>query len=337
MPSKNSSLPVILSIVGPTASGKTALALQTARTLLTQNPQEVKGVDLISADSRQIYRQFEILSGADLGEFRSQGFNWQKRPDIYDYPFLAPDDNSIRFHGATILDFPTPWSLALFHDFATRIIKHAHENERRVILVGGTMLYHDRLFANNDTISVPPNSEVREKAVNMTVTELQNWLRQLDQNRLTALNNSDLHNPRRLLRQIEISLHNSQTHDPQSSLPTSDSTHSTLPLNSQTFKNQHEYLMPKYDLEKLKAKIAGRVRIRFQTGAVREVERILQKYGNDLPHVGLPLGFQEIKAYLAGEVDQNETLNLWALHEWQYAKRQLTWWRSKNLIPDTET
>ncbi len=196
----------IISIVGPTATGKTKLALTMAKEM--QDSHGYTGVDIISADSRQVYHGFEILSGADLGDFRMMGFGWQKKAQ-FTYPYLTKDKDlaeKIRLHGAAIIDLTEDWSLGQFHQLATEVIESAREDRRLVIVVGGTMLYHDHLLTKNDQITVPPNPELRAKADQMTVAELQTQLQKLDPTRFDQLNESDLMNSRRLVRHLEIAL-----------------------------------------------------------------------------------------------------------------------------------
>jgi len=318
----------IISIVGPTAIGKTALAIQKAQDLVREGKGRA-GVEIISADSRQVYRQFEILSGADLGELRVAGLEWKRQPEKkgFSYQYLADAGEKIRFHGAAILDFPAEWSVALFVDFARQIIEQAIADRRQVIIVGGTGLYHDKLFEKNESLEVPPNQEIRDQAEQMSLKELQVWLEQIAPTTFRNLNDSDQKNPRRLIRKIEIALHQIEREE------------ETLPAERFSWEGLDQQLIfPPYDQTTLKDKISRRVKFRFKNGAINEVQKVLTKF----PHLaalaldaplppGLPLGFLEITAHLRRELDENECLNLWTLHEWQYAKRQITWWKNRKL------
>lgn len=312
----------LISIVGPTATGKTRMALSLAKSILDRG--EATGVDLISADSRQVYRGFEILSGADLGDFIEMGFVWEKGPK---YPYLTQIDRSLTLHGAAIIDLKSEWSLAHFYSLAEEIITQALEMKRQVIVVGGTMLYHDKLLDHNDQINVPPDNEFRAEAETWDLEKLQSELKKIAPQTWQKMNHSDQNNPRRLIRRLEVA--NYQQSWPKKAVDCQ---------SLQSIKIEHQYFMPEFDLNNLKDKINQRVSLRFRGGAVDEVAAALKIIGSeDRAYLSLPLGFDEIEAYLAGKYDAQECVNLWTLHEWQYAKRQMTWWQKAGLIKRSAT
>lgn len=342
----------LISIVGPTASGKTKLALSLAKDILASNT--AAGVDLISADSRQVYRAFEILSGADLGDFLDMGLIWEKDPARLDpnfrpasefaplpsssasnpnsvstsvwtnpdqlplYPFLTTIDHRLTLHGAAIIDLKSEWSLGHFFNLANRLLVTARTTNRQVIIVGGTMLYHDKLLGQNELVAIPRDDVFRAEIESWTLEQLQAELQNLAPLIWTELNHSDRHNPRRLARKLEIA-HWRHSHPAPASRAATD-----LP--------EHQYLIPDFDLEDLKIKIQKRVEWRFKAGAVEEVKRALTIIGSERSDLALPIGFNEIEQYLSGEQTSSAAVELWSLHEWQYLKRQLTWWRQKGLV-----
>jgi tRNA dimethylallyltransferase len=180
------------------------------------------------------------------------------------------------------------------------------------------MFYHQRLLGDNDRINIPPNPELRAQLEQLSLSQLQDKLSQLDSPKLASLNDSDRKNPRRLLRAIEVALYKKDH-----ALPASPAAHDWSSL--------HQYLLPEFDSAALKEKITQRVLARFAAGAVDEVQAALT-----FPHLdsltNLPLGFHEIASFLRGELDETAALDLWALHDWQYAKRQLTWLKSMDLL-----
>ena len=341
----------LISIVGPTASGKTKLALNLAKDILAKG--EVAGVDLISADSRQVYRAFEILSGADLGDFLDMGLIWEKdpvklipnyqpssefsplptsaqsssasiwtSPQQSPYPFLTTLDHTLTLHGAAIIGLKNEWSLGHFYHLASQLISTAQKLNRQVIIVGGTMLYHDKLLADNELIFIPRNEKFRAQIADWDLAQLQAELQKIDPPSWDKLNQSDRHNPHRLTRKLEIAHHQLQL-QPQKPQPS--------PF-SQT---QHRYFIPDFNLAELKEKITQRVKWRFKAGAVNEVKRALPIIGSNpdtRSNLSLPIGFNEVEQYLAEKIDELTAIELWSLHEWQYLKRQLTWWRKKDLL-----
>lgn len=153
----------LLVICGPTATGKTALAAELAR--------KFNG-ELISADSRQVYRGMDIGTGKD-------------RPDvpIWMYDVAAPNQE---------------FSVSHWVKLAKPIIADIIKRNKLPIVVGGTGLYINALINPFETIDIPPNKALRKKLQALTVAELQKMVKRSD------MNDSDWQNPRRLIRKIEI-------------------------------------------------------------------------------------------------------------------------------------
>lgn len=153
----------LLIICGPTATGKTALAATFAK--------KFNG-ELVSADSRQIYRGMDICTGKD-------------RPDvpIWLYDVADPDEE---------------FSVSHWVKLANQAIADILKRNKLPIVVGGTGLYINALIHPFETINIPPNQRLRKKFQNMTIQELQNMIARGD------MNQSDWNNPRRLIRKIEI-------------------------------------------------------------------------------------------------------------------------------------
>ena len=282
----------VISIVGPTAVGKTAFALQLAKVALVQK--KYAGVDLISADSRQVYRGLEIVSGADV-------------PD--DLPYETT------LSGVGLINPDQEWSVSHFQQYAQLIIERAFFHRRLPIIVGGTGLYHDRLFETDSQLHVGPNQEIRTKAEAMSVEQLQQWMQEVDPERFGKMNHSDQHNPRRLVRALEITL-------------------AAKPLTNKSTSEQkisHVYVGLIDDLEKIEQKIRKRVEERFKHGAVGEVERLVKTYTDRSLPAFSATGLREIEDYLEQAITEEECLEKWSLREFQYAKRQLTWWKNKNV------
>lgn len=167
-------------IVGPTATGKTALALQIA--------QKNKGV-LFSADSIQVYQDLDIISGKDL-------------------PILK--DASI--HLLDIVPPTTPFSVSNFlNEFSSTISRLSPDAVP--IIVGGTGFYVSAILDGVDTANIKPNYVLREKFERATINDLQEKLRRLDSVKLESMNNSDMNNSRRLMRAIEVAVSRKEDED----------------------------------------------------------------------------------------------------------------------------
>lgn len=302
----------ILAVVGPTATGKTEFALRLAVQAL-QKPHNYSGVDLISVDSRQVYRGLEILTGADVPENFSEVDS--------DFPYYKHNGLEIVLYGVSMISVNGEWSVTHFKDFATQIILHAFENNRLPILVGGTGLYHQQLFSSDEKLYVPPNEDVRTTAEKLSVSELNEWLFKVDPEALVKMTDSDVDNPRRLVRAIEKALWMKRYFVPKS-------------VKENQYKNPLSEceiitLGMQLPLETIQEKIMQRVGERFEFGAVAEVKKLEKICENSNAPVFSTLGVPEISEFLSGELTQAECQNKWALHEFQYAKRQLTWFRKQ--------
>ena len=163
----------ILIICGPTATGKTKLAVKLA--------QKFNGV-LISADSRQVFRGMDIVTGKDK----------PKGVTIYGYDLIKPDED---------------FSVAHFVKYARALINQISSSAGGFpIIVGGTGLYLNSLVSPPQTLTVPPNWPLRKNLANFSARKLLKLLKQLNPGRLAQMNHSDQQNPRRLIRAIEVNL-----------------------------------------------------------------------------------------------------------------------------------
>lgn len=173
-------------IIGPTSSGKTALAIELCKRF---------NGEIISADSRQIYKHFDVGTGklpvnsSGVSVERNSGF-WKidgvkiHMYDVCDAKKLFTVENYMRDVGNLISDIKV---------------------EKNTFIVGGTGLYIDNLLGIKKPSPVPPNMKLRNQLENKSLQELQNML---PKEVLASMNHSDINNPRRLIRKIEISSSN---------------------------------------------------------------------------------------------------------------------------------
>ncbi len=301
------------SVVGPTAVGKTSLALLLAAELAKMVGS--KRAHVISADSRQVYRGLETLTGADI----PQEFNPAADERL---PYAFFDDGKILLHGISIIEPDEEWSVAHFKELAGAVISLAREKNEPVVIVGGTGLYHRHLFSDDEELIIPPDSVLREKAEKLSAAELRDWLSQVDNDRLAAMNESDRNNPRRLVRSLEIA------HSLQSRGQMKKSTSQSTPRDN----IKHIYIGLKLSAEDLKEKIADRVLQRVAHGAEDEVAELLSRSENRKLPAFSTLGVRELAAHLEGELETTACLQLWSRREFSYAKRQITWWKKQQDI-----
>lgn len=267
-------------IVGTTGSGKTALACLLAKDTPTT---------LISADSRQVYTGLDVITGKD-----------------------QPTD--IRLFGIDLVAPNHPCSVGLWYQAVAPPIKSALNSGQSIIVVGGTGLYVRALTHGIGTLAVPPNPSLRAVLASLPISALKQQLSILDPHRYHSLNHSDAHNPRRLIRAIEVASSDSFVPVP-AILPT------TRPWVGLYYS----------DLSEQEAAIKQRVQKRLAQGALREAEHLRAHYSSSLP-IFSALGLTPLLDYLNHTISSSELEQLWVNEEMAYVKRQLTYFRKQNVI-----
>lgn len=267
----------LLIISGPTATGKTGIALKLAK--------KFNG-ELISADSRQIYRGMDIGTGKD-----------------------HPKD--VKIHLIDIINPNQSFSVSQYYDLAIATIKEIQNKNKLPIIVGGTGLYVDSIINPRSTFNIKPNYFLRFFLNRLPVKLLQLTLRLLDFKTFKQLNNSDVNNSRRLIRKIEISL--SSRRDAVYGVSTKD-------------KYDILHISLTDNIDNIIKKIDARIQSRLKMGLFDEIKKLLKKYKWTDP------GFNTIayKEFKTGFTPKN--INIWKIHEHQYAHRQITWF--KKFSPD---
>ena len=269
----------ILAISGPTATGKTQLAFKLA---------EKFSGELISADSRQVYKGMDIGTGKEWGDV-----------PIWGYDLVEPSEE---------------WSASYFVKYAQKIIVDAQQRGKLPIAVGGTGLYISNLLNPPETLNIPPDKKLRVELERLSVSELQEKLKQNNSQRFELMNESDRQNPRRLVRAIEITTLASKG-------PTFFKKRSDLIRCSHSL---HIALMA--PIKEIDRRIETRVRQRIEQGAEQEVRKLIEKYGWDSA-LKFTIGYKEWRPRndLDDQGSLEEIIKLWTIHEKQYARRQLTW------------
>lgn len=279
----------ILIICGPTAIGKTDFALKIAK--------KFDG-EIISADSRQVYKEINIISGKDLPTGRQvypQTSNIKWRDKFLTYYLIQ----GIKVWLYDVVYPNEEFNVSYWHECALKIISDVSSRGKLPIVVGGTGFYIKSLTDNIASINVPVNSLLRKDLASMSVEELFTKLKLLDNARADQMNDSDKNNPRRLIRAIEIANNTSQksiTQNPQ--------------LDILSFCLTTE-------VSQLIANIKKRVAERIVAGALDEYHYLKNKYDSSLPSMQIP-----------GIADWEN----WGLREKQYAKRQLVWFKKQPAI-----
>ncbi len=287
-------LPKIIAIVGPTASGKTALGLELAK--------KFNG-EIISADSRQIYKKMDI--GTDKPKGAWQKFEGGEAYFAQGVPHYLMD----------IIDPGQDFSLADFKELAKKHINNILGRGKLPIMVGGTGLYFQSIIDNFDIPEIAPNKKLRKELEKKSLEELLELLKKLDEETFKKI---DIKNPRRVVRALEVVI-----------------------LTGKSFVKQQTKSKPEYnclqigikrDKEELYERINKRVGNQYIRGLLSEVESLIkQKYGWQLPGM-TGIGYKQIGYYLRGEMSLDEAKEILKRDTRHYAKRQLTWFKRDERI-----
>lgn len=294
----------LLVICGPTATGKTALALKLARRF---------SGELIAADSRQVYRGMDIGTGKDIPKkFKVQ--NSKLKISGKHIPYYG---NGTKIWGYDLVEPNQEFSVSQFVRIATKIVKDISSRKKLPILVGGTGLYIDSLIKNPTTIFIPQNQKLRRELEKKNVSQLQQIVKRVNRKHFNQLNYSDQNNPRRLIRAIEIASYVRRHQLPKTINQSYD------PL----------WIGLKAPPKILDASIEARVAKRATKAMDQEVKKLTNRYRNwlKLPAFSAT-GYKIWRSYLEKKMTKTQALKLWSTAEKQYARRQLTWFKKNPSI-----
>ncbi|MBR2882990.1 MAG: tRNA (adenosine(37)-N6)-dimethylallyltransferase MiaA [Prevotella sp.] len=270
----------MITILGPTASGKTPFAAALARRI---------GGEIISADSRQVYRRMDIGTGKDLDDY-----------------------GEVPYHLIDIAEPGTKYNLFQYqHDFLK-----AYEDIRSrgvtPILCGGTGLYLEAVLKGYQLAPVPENKQLRASLEGKSLEELTQMLVELKRKNGTNMHNkTDVDSAQRAIRAIEIELFNGENPQEGAQIPPIDSLIIGVDI----------------DREERRRKISRRLKQRLETGMVEEVKALLDSGipADDLIYYGLEYKF--VTEYIIGKTTYEEMYRSLEIAIHQFAKRQMTWFR----------
>jgi tRNA dimethylallyltransferase len=283
----------VLIVCGPTATGKTGFALKICQRFFGE---------IISADSRQVYRGMDIVTGKDLPVPATPVFSdliWQNRKLVY------YKDADTRTWLYDMVDPDEPFSVSHWRQAADLVISDIHYRNRLPVVVGGTGLYIKSLTADLQNIFVPPNEKLRHQLSNWPADRLYIKLCHLNPLRAAQLNASDRANPKRLIRAMELGLR------------------PLVPQNISVPGFDFFLIGLRADKQYLDKLVDDRITHRIQYGALREAGDLAVRYSKHLPSMTAS-GY---RAFL-----RPDWHNAWTIAEHQYLRRQITWFNKQPSI-----
>lgn len=306
----------VLVVCGPTATGKTDLAIHLIKSLSLGKKGNVG--EIISVDSRQVYSQMDIGTGKDLPAGAK---------------FIFPDDSlkkkgigcyvveGVRIWGYDLISPNKDFSVGNYLKKVTPIVKSILRRKKMPVLVGGSGLYLKALVDGIQTAFIPRDNTLRKFLSSFSVEELFERLDQLDPEKAASLNLSDRKNPRRLVRAIEIAKWQINNFGKNLS--------PKLPWSKDT---QFLFIGLFAPFSFLKKKIKKRVYKRMTMGFEKEVKDLIKAGISWSFHSMDTLGYKNIKRYIDGEIKKSEMIKSWINDEFSYAKRQMTWFKKDKRI-----
>lgn len=275
----------MITILGPTACGKTALAVSLAAKM---------GGEIISADSRQVYRGMDIGTGKDLSEYRVDG-------------------KQIPYHLIDIEEAGQKYNLFRFQEDFNAAYENITSRGVQPILCGGTGLYMEAVLKGYALSPVPQDDNLRKKLSTRSLGELKELLIWLKARNGSAMHNeTDVDTVSRAVRAIEIEFHNLRHPVDTRRVPAVGSLIVGLDV----------------DRDVRRERITARLKARLEEGMVEEVRGLLEKDGitkEDLMYYGLE--YKYVTAYVVGEMSYEDMFNQLEIAIHQFAKRQMTWFR----------
>lgn len=269
----------IITIIGPTASGKTSLAVALAKDLNTE---------IISGDSRQVYRRMDLGTGKDLSDYRIDGIN-------------------IPYHLIDIAEPGTKYNLFQYQQDFLPVYEQIKAKGKMPILCGGTGLYVESILRGFNLVPVPENADLRVSLSGKTLDELTEILKGYK----TLHNTTDVDTVNRAIRAIEIEEYMCQH-----------------PVEKRSFPALNALIIGiDVDRDVRRQRISRRLKQRLDEGMIEEVRALLKEgiSADDLIYYGLE--YKYLTLYVLGRLSYDEMYRQLEIAIHQFAKRQMTWFR----------
>ena len=269
----------LITILGATASGKTGVAVELA--------QKVKG-EIISADSRQVYRGMDLGTGKDLDEYVVNGIQ-------------------VPYHLIDIVDAGYEYNVFEYQRDFIRVFKEIQDRGNKPVLCGGTGMYLEAVLKGYKLINVPVNEALRKSLEGKNLSELEIILGTYK----TLHNVSDVDTVKRAVRAIEIQEYYSINPEIETDFPE---------INSLI-------VGVKFDRDSRRRRISERLKTRLNNGMIAEVTRLLEQGIKPEQLIYYGLEYKYLTQYVIGELSYEEMFSQLETAIHQFSKRQMTWFR----------
>jgi len=274
----------LITILGPTASGKTTVAAHLAN--------RIDG-EIISGDSRQVYRRMDIGTGKDIDDYTIDG-------------------KTVPYHLIDIAEPGTKYNLFQYQEDFHKAYDDITGRGKTPILCGGTGLYIEAVLKGYNLSPVPQNEKLREELSTKSLDELTRILIELKKkNQSTMHNQSDVDTCQRAIRAIEIETYNLEHPTQERILPAVDTTVIGIDISR----------------EDRRQRISSRLKARLDGGMIDEVKALIDSGvdAKDLIYYGLE--YKYVTEYVIGQISYEEMFSSLEIAIHQFAKRQMTWFR----------
>lgn len=269
----------LITILGPTASGKTIVAVKLAAQI---------DAEIISADSRQVYRRMDLGTGKDIDEYTINGKN-------------------IPYHLIDIVEPGTKYNVYEYQKDFLKAYNDIRKRGKKVIVCGGTGLYLESILRSYRLSPVPQNEELRNRLKNKTLEELTYILKQYK----SLHNTTDVDSAQRAIRAIEIADYYQHTPIDDRPFPTLTSFNIGIDV----------------DRETRRERITARLKQRLDNGMVDEVRALLNEGVSPENLIYYGLEYKYLTLYVIGKLTYDEMFKQLEIAIHQFAKRQMTWFR----------
>ena len=270
----------IITILGPTATGKTGLAAHLAS--------KING-EIISADSRQVYRGMDLGTGKDYADYFVDGVE-------------------IPSHLVDIENASVHYNVYRFQTDFIQVFSEIQSRGKFPVLCGGSGLYIEAVLKNYRLIEVPPNRELRKELEGKNLEELTEILKSL---KPKLHNETDIETDRRAIRAIEIEKYYAENPQPDSTFPEIQSLNIGID----------------FDRDLRRQRITARLKQRLDEGMLDEVQRLLDSGLTPEQLIYYGLEYKYLTLHLTGQLSYNEMFRQLEIAIHQFAKRQMTWFR----------